>query len=50
MFTVFTGDMITNIHFSPIQNQKQFTTFQANPIKSAPKLACDTLEIGSKKV
>ena len=42
--------MITNIYFSPIQNQKQFLTFQANPAKFAPKLANDTLEISSKKV
>ena len=42
--------MITNIYFSPIQNQKQFLTFQANPVKFAPKLANDTLEISSKKV
>ena len=42
--------MITNIHYSSIKKQNQFPNFQANPVKSLPKLACDTLEIGSKKV
>ena len=42
--------MITNIHCSPVQIQKQQApTFRAGMPKGAQKLACNTLEISSKK-
>lgn len=42
--------MITNIHYSSIQTTKQSPNFQARTTKVVPKLACDTLELASKKV
>lgn len=42
--------MITNIHYSSIQTTKQFPSFKACTTKAVPKLACDILELGSKKV
>ncbi len=43
--------MITNINYSPLQIQKQQAPiFRAGMPKCAKQLACDSLEIGSKKV
>ncbi len=42
--------MITNIHYSSIQTPNQSPNFQARTTKVVPKLACDTLELASKKV
>lgn len=42
--------MITNIHYSSIQTPNQSPSFQAHTTKVMPKLACDTLELASKKV
>lgn len=51
LFTCFTECMITNIHYSPIQIQKQQApAFKAGMPKGAKQLACDSLEISSKKV
>ena len=51
LFTCFTEIMITNIHYSPVQIQKQQApTFRAGMPKGAKQLACDSLEISSKKV
>ena len=51
LFTCFTECMITNINYSPIKIQKQQApTFRAGMPKCAKQLACDSLEISSKKV
>lgn len=42
--------MITNIHYSSIQTASQSPNFQARTTKVVPKVACDTLELASKKV
>lgn len=51
LFTCFTECMITNINYSPIKIQKQQApAFKAGMPKGAKQLACDSLEISSKKV